>query len=366
MRRNILIMALCLLATSACAFDFGFNFNWFGRSGGKEQIPAVSVSPSSYSFGNVTTTKSKRQWFIVTNTAKGILSNVSSSKTAGRGFSWFSTLSCKSATLYTGQYCRFGVQFATSVAGLSNYTTIVFTDQFRAPVAVALSGTGIAPPVTCVDQSCSGFLTCQNFETATTGLDNGPETWGTAQVGTGGSVTKNDTTATVLRGTQQLKIVAGNSGQNSSWARQQPSDNDYLKVHFKYRFSSALPSSSSEIFAILDTAGAPKPSILLNSGTGKLSINGTISTTSGLSPDTNYHIWVSSSKGTGANAVYTVAFSTTATEPTSGNQFATSTNGNLTNQIRHIVTFAQYQMTNFYDQILTTTSPTGVSPVCAP
>jgi hypothetical protein len=58
----------------------------------------------------------------------------------------------------------------------------------------------------------------------------------------------------------------------------------------------------------------------------------TASTVSGVSADTDYNVWVHYKKGTGSNGEMSVGFSTGTTEPTSGDNYASLTNGTSTNQ----------------------------------
>jgi hypothetical protein len=60
-----------------------------------------------------------------------------------------------------------------------------------------------------------------------------------------------------------------------------------------------------------------------------------------LSAGTTYYCWAYYSKGSGANAIYKVAFSTSKTKPTSGNNFAGGSNGSSTGDAREAGPWAQ-------------------------
>lgn len=66
---------------------------------------------------------------------------------------------------------------------------------------------------------------------------------------------------------------------------------------------------------------------------GTLRIGGSVNsapTTDAMSVDTTYHVWMHYVKGTGANALFSIAFSTSGTKPTAGNAFTSATTGSET------------------------------------
>jgi len=62
-----------------------------------------------------------------------------------------------------------------------------------------------------------------------------------------------------------------------------------------------------------------------------LSVGGTLdNTVANVEVDTDYYVWATYKKGSGGNAISTVAFNTTFTRPTSGDNFAECTDGTAT------------------------------------
>lgn len=226
----------------------------------------------------------------------------------------------------------------------------------------AVVGTTAAPA--CADSSCTEFLVCENFQTATTGYDSGLA-W-SETVGTNGVVEAADTTATVLRGTQQLKLYAGDAGQYSI----SRTTNAYASpattyVHFRWKTPDTTPSSSDDFFYILDSSGNILCCLkLITTGTVRLYHGTAYQASAGtLSNDTLYHIWIEYTKGTGSDGVAKVWIGTTSTKP--GSTFTTNvTNGTATADSGKLQLRAGYQQTYFYDQLLVNGSEIG--DVCDP
>ena len=93
------------------------------------------------------------------------------------------------------------------------------------------------------------------------------------------------------------------------------------------RFTSTSPSDRA-VLSFKYSNGA-KLNILALGGTGAAAA-------SAISANTSYYVWVTYKKGTGSNAVATVAFNTTHTRPTSGDNYAESTNGTTTADAQRI------------------------------
>jgi hypothetical protein len=152
----------------------------------------------------------------------------------------------------------------------------------------------------CADSSCTGFMFCQNFETATTGWDNS-ETWST-----GGTVDPVDTTPT-LRGTQSCSIADSSSISHATGGTYTE-----LFTFARYQFADSTPTAAVYIYKNMDGAadfGAVK---LLT--TGKLiCYHGTKTNTaeSALSDATTYYVWIHFVKGTGTDGEMTATVSTT-------------------------------------------------------
>ena len=125
--------------------------------------------------------------------------------------------------------------------------SICFGDAWT--VGLIPIGTASAPA--CADSSCTGFEVCQNFEG--TGYDNS-ESWTTWN----GTPAEDDTTATLLRGSQQMALdntdrvyigVAGSPGQGS--------------LHFRYKAADGTPSTAFRFIKISYNGAGDDTSIAL-------------------------------------------------------------------------------------------------------
>ena len=103
--------------------------------------PSLSVTPSSASFGNVTVGVPSTQAFQLKNSGTGTLS-ITQVDVTGSGFR-SSSLSMP-ISLGTGQASSFNVEFAPSTAGAVTGSVSIVSDASTSPVAIALTGTGVA------------------------------------------------------------------------------------------------------------------------------------------------------------------------------------------------------------------------------
>jgi Abnormal spindle-like microcephaly-assoc'd, ASPM-SPD-2-Hydin len=104
--------------------------------------PALTITPPSANFGNVTVGSPATQTFQFTNSGTAPLT-VTQVSVAGSGFS-IATLSLP-ITLNPGQPSTFNVEFDPATAGSATGNLSVVSNAPNSPAAVALSGTGIAP-----------------------------------------------------------------------------------------------------------------------------------------------------------------------------------------------------------------------------
>ena len=140
---------------------------------GVSAIPAVSWTPSTYNFGNVTTGSTPSSTFTLQNTGVGVL-NVSLSVTGSATFTNPST-TC-GATLTAGATCTATVQFAP-VAGGTVTGSLVETDTPNGVTgSAALTGTGasagtaqiqITPATTLFNPNKTQTVTVTNIGGAT-------------------------------------------------------------------------------------------------------------------------------------------------------------------------------------------------------
>jgi hypothetical protein len=185
---------------------------------------------------------------------------------------------------------------------------------------MGVTGTGIASifgndyndgdGAACADSSCTGFLVCQNFEGA--GYDNS-ESW--EEDAGDGTVDEDDATATVLRGSQQLKLAG--SGASSSTKKTFTAAGD-LWVHFRYKPTDSTPATSHNILVFRDGSDNDVGSIDIRTNGTMRFYHGTkyVSTMVAIFADgTKIHFWVHYAKGTGSNGTMEVYWSANATRP---------------------------------------------------
>lgn len=195
--------------------------------------------------------------------------------------------------------------------------------------------------------SCSGMLVCQNFEDS--GYDNS-ESW-TESVGTNGIVDEDDTTATVLRGSQQLKIYAGDSGQVSATTKSYTASDE---IWFHARANLTAINGSGDVIVIMDSGSTELMNINVQYSTDYVKgVCGSSSITSStsVSPGNAIHIWGHYKKGTGTDAVYQIWIGTTLNRA-EATLAVDGSNGTRTYQAAKIRLVSSYQNTNYYDQVI--------------
>jgi hypothetical protein len=104
----------------------------------------ISVNPGSLSFGSVTDGGSAAQGFTVTNTGNANVA-ISGVTATGAGYSILS--GAGAVTLSPNQSTSVSVQFAPSTAGAASGSVNILSNATGSASSVALSGTGVAPPV---------------------------------------------------------------------------------------------------------------------------------------------------------------------------------------------------------------------------
>jgi hypothetical protein len=80
-------------------------------------------------------------------------------------------------------------------------------------------------------------------------------------------------------------------------------------------------------------------------------------TVTALSADTNYHVWVKIITGSGTDGFASVAFSTDAIEPTTGNQYKSFANGVITSNPTRVQLYAPSNTTYYYDEVIVDDTP---------
>lgn len=127
-----------------------------GGGGGKTAKPAISVSPTSLSFGEVLVgTASAAQSVSVKNTGKATLTFTGFGVSPTNG--GFTTSTNCAATLAAGATCSVNVTFTPAGAGAANASLLITSDASNTPTAtVTLSGTGKSAPSTAVRRAKGG------------------------------------------------------------------------------------------------------------------------------------------------------------------------------------------------------------------
>jgi len=136
--------------------------------------PALTITPSSANFGNVTVGSPATQTLQLMNSGTATLT-ATQVGVAGSGFT-IGTLSLP-ITLSPGQATTFNVQFDPASAGNATGNLSIVSNAPNSPATVALSGTGIAPTRTLSFGTTSvafgnvttGFSAAQNINVTNTG-----------------------------------------------------------------------------------------------------------------------------------------------------------------------------------------------------
>jgi len=153
----------------------------------------------------------------------------------------------------------------------------------------------------CVED-CDGFAICENMEGAGT-----PASWSDT-VGTNGTIDWDDTTATVLKDTQQLKMTRSGADVYSRFTL---SAADTYYFHFRVKASDGTPAAAANFFHLVNaTSGAGLYLVWRTDGNIRC-FHGTNYLTTSTTPisgdNTMYHIWGQYTKATdGNNGVYKV------------------------------------------------------------
>lgn len=114
----------------------------------------------------------------------------------------------------------------------------------------------------------------------------------------------------------------------------------YSEVWGFFLFNTLTTSGQRYIITLQDSSGNDVFYVRQNSGGAMNCAAGTgggASTSDAMSTSTLYYVWFHYKKGSGANAQASVGWNTSATETTSGNKFASLSNGNATADVGRIL-----------------------------
>jgi hypothetical protein len=130
--------------------------------------PAISVTPGSVTFPNVTVGSSNSQTIQINNTGGSVLT-VTKITTTGTGFSM--TAVAFPLSINPGKSSNFNVQFAPGTAGAATGSVSIVSNAPGSPTGVALSGTGVAATHTLSFSATSlAFGNVNTGSTATKGV----------------------------------------------------------------------------------------------------------------------------------------------------------------------------------------------------
>lgn len=107
--------------------------------------PVIAVNPTSVSFGNVTVGAPNSQAILIQNNGTASLT-ISQATVSGTGFS-ISGLTTP-ATIATGGSTTFNVAFSPTTGGAVSGSVSLVSNAAGSPLAIPLSGTGVAPTLT--------------------------------------------------------------------------------------------------------------------------------------------------------------------------------------------------------------------------
>lgn len=167
----------------------------------------------------------------------------------------------------------------------------------------------------------TGDILTENFETPTTGYEN---------VWTPSGTVNPVFASPALEGTQSLQLN-GTSAEAHILKSFSAASSVYL--YFKFRVPN-LPSDNTAFMILADAFfnNYLVRIFLQSSGNIFIICGGSVGGPSvgALSANTTYHFWLTYIKGTGANAIANVGFSTDGVRPTSGNNYVSVTDGSPT------------------------------------
>lgn len=216
----------------------------------------------------------------------------------------------------------------------------------------------------CYGGSATGLLLYQNFETTaescTSCAEDNSETWTKTVAGTG-SITVDDTTATVLRGSQQLKIV-GDSGAGYTYITS-PTITGTSPAYGSYRFRTTDGRTGSVQYNFGGFNGTTNLFYVGINATGYvycIAAGGTgVSATTDQLPDNDSgtrYIWWDWTKSA-TTATINVYIADSRTKPASPT--CTSNNGNQNLDLNNVKAIALNSQTHYFDHILTDNANIG-------
>ena len=146
-----------------------------------------------------------------------------------------------------------------------------------------------------------------------------------------------DSTTVILAGSESVEMIGAATPPRVHYDFTPAVDTIYVRFRMHrtagtgYRVLSLRNQTGDTEPAFVNIAASPSGGFTIQHGTSAAT------TVNGSSIGTDYNIWVRYTKSSGANdGVMTLGFSTTSTEPTSGDDFVSVTTGTQTSQINRV------------------------------
>jgi len=253
-----------------------FNVSLSG-TGSTSTGPALTITPTSASFGNVTVGSPATQTIQLGNTGTGTLS-VTQVTAAGSGFS--TTGLTLPLSLAAGKASTFNVQFAPAAAGAVTGSVSVVSNAPNSPATIALSGTGVAQSLT---------------------LSLSAATLAFGSVNDGSSSTLTETlTNTGNASVQVTGITESGSGFSLTGATTPVTLSPTQKTTFSVIFSPTAAGSDSGTVKVTSTAsGSPATITLSGTGVQASTHSATLSWAASTSSVSGYNVYRSTTNGSG-------------------------------------------------------------------
>jgi hypothetical protein len=157
-----------------------------------------------------------------------------------------------------------------------------------------------------------------------------------------------DATDIVLAGSQSLKMAGAATPPRTHYDLGTACSEIWVRFLF---LTNSTATSVSRLLSLRNQSGDTEVAHVQRDTSGKVIIThgtATAQVVTDMEQDTDYVVWVHYKAGSGANGVMDIAFSTDGTRPTSGDNFASLTNGSATSSIDRVQLRAQTTNTGMY------------------
>ncbi len=237
--------------------------------------PALTITPSSASFSNVTVGSSSTQTIQLTNSGTGTLT-ITQVSAAGSGFS-VGTLSLP-INLTSSQSTTFNVQFTPASAGSASGSVTIVSNAPNSAAAIALSGTGVAA------------TEVLSFSTTTVGFGN---------VNTGSSSTLNVTLTNAGNANVTVsQITESGAGFTLTGASTPVTLTPGQNLSFSVIFNPTSAGSASGTVTVTSNAtGSPTTVTLSGTGVAAATYAVTLNWSASTSTVSGYNVYRSTTNG---------------------------------------------------------------------